>query len=480
MKCDEAKPACLKCAQTGRKCDGYSLASPRGKTPLTPLVDAEPNTERKTKGPLATKSFYSLPFKIPGSQSDRQLFHYFCVHAATDLAGFSYGSTEFWSQLVLECSHHEPVVRSALIAVASIHRNYVTDEGENGALVNLNPLEEYNKAIRRLRRYMESQDDPNRKVVLICCALFYCFESTRGEQNLAIKHLQSALDILNQRERLKEPTFVSDGNRPSLEMDTLAAFFSQLDIQASMYAPNRQPSLLLISDEEKAGKVNCIISGFSSFEEAEIALSRLGNWLLNFLNAHFKLKGRTNDQLPPAITQEIRVFTSQLERWGEAFETLSAGLRSRNATSSNTKIRTFQNRYSALKIEHEGYTISILEFTFLSKSELAFVNRTFRGMLKEIEQMLDRLSLDSNLDLPSYSCNVSVVLTLFYIACKSRESQTREKALSMLDVRQRREGLWDSRTMATIARNLVSCLLRGSGSSRPVDGNPKSLDIRQC
>lgn len=151
MKCDETKPACLKCTHTGRKCDGYPIAGPHH-MPRAPQKDpgdlTSPNSNSIARVPLETTSFYSLPFKIPGSQNDRQLFHYFCVHASQDLAGFSCGALDFWGQFVLECSHDEPVVRGALIAIASAHRKFVTKEAPADGIVN--PMKEYNKAIRRL------------------------------------------------------------------------------------------------------------------------------------------------------------------------------------------------------------------------------------------------------------------------------------------------------------------------------------------
>jgi hypothetical protein len=79
---------------------------------------------------------------------------------------------------VLQVSHQDPVVRSALIAVGSVHRGFVTEEKSVGFV---NPLEEYDKALRRLRRYIASEKPPDMKVMLVRCALLYCFDTTRGE-----------------------------------------------------------------------------------------------------------------------------------------------------------------------------------------------------------------------------------------------------------------------------------------------------------
>lgn len=115
--------------------------------------------------PSRNDFFLCTTFQNTWQPNDRQLFHYFCVHTASDLAEFSYGSENFWGRRVMEYSYHKPVVRSALIAVASIHRNFATEYDES--VRRTEPLAEYNKAIRRLRYYMKAQISPDKKVVLV-------------------------------------------------------------------------------------------------------------------------------------------------------------------------------------------------------------------------------------------------------------------------------------------------------------------------
>lgn len=128
IKCDETKPFCRKCAKSGRQCDGYSIQSAisTGSSSRTLLVPGSASSSRAPSP--APPDAYAIPFKIPGSQKDRRLFHYFCVQVSTHLSGYGSLGSSFWSNLVLQCSQHESVVRQAVIALSSGHLDYMNDE----------------------------------------------------------------------------------------------------------------------------------------------------------------------------------------------------------------------------------------------------------------------------------------------------------------------------------------------------------------
>jgi len=459
IKCDEAKPACLKCTQTGRKCDGYSTASPRNSNLSRTVSKKKPVTAPKIlpQHPLETSSFYSLPFKIPGSQTDRQLFHYFCVNGAKDLAGFSCGSWDFWNQLVLECSHHEPVVRTALIALASIHRTFVAEDAPAVELTN--PLEEYNKAIRRLRRHINSEKVPSKKVILVCCALFYCFDSVRGEHQWALNHLQGALNLLQRSVDTRNAGNSSSDDLSVDELNTITKLFSRLDVQASVFdGDGRLPSLLLVSKDEKSGLTNCIPSDFARFTEAEAVLSKLENWIMHFIVSDDAYKGNTEVQLPSDVAQEIRALKSQIYKWGEAFDRLL--IRQRPYLDKGEDL-TCQNSISMMKVQQSCFAIALLEFCPVSDLDTDTMKLGYQASLEEIESVLRRQSIDTSAGARSFSCDSILVMSLFFIACKAHDAQNRERALSLLGDLTRREGVWDARMMAGIARGILELELDG-------------------
>ena len=185
MKCGEERPWCFKCTSTGRKCDGY--ATQKGEN-----VGQGRNS---ATAPLQVIA-YAIPFSVPGSQRDRQMLHYFCVEAASNLCGYFTSRYGFWSHFALQCSHDEPVVRQALVALSSIHLDYVSKDpchvkGTDGGALTVETLQQYDKAVRKLRRYLATKEEPLIKVALICCVSFYSFESARGEYDNALEHLHN-------------------------------------------------------------------------------------------------------------------------------------------------------------------------------------------------------------------------------------------------------------------------------------------------
>lgn len=131
IKCDETKPFCRKCAKSGRKCDGYPVQTPirTSSSSRTLLAPGSASTSRAPSP--APPDAYAIPFKIPGSQKDRRLFHYFCVEVSTHLSGYGSLGSSFWSNLVLQCSQHESVVRQAVLALSSAYLDYTRKDEDD-------------------------------------------------------------------------------------------------------------------------------------------------------------------------------------------------------------------------------------------------------------------------------------------------------------------------------------------------------------
>jgi hypothetical protein len=94
LKCDETRPACLRCTSTGRFCDGY--------------------------GPLAIAS---LPFDIPGSDAERRSYHYFRLQTSSAILGLQ--DSKYWTTSLLQLSYTQPAIKHVLIAMASVHEALV-------------------------------------------------------------------------------------------------------------------------------------------------------------------------------------------------------------------------------------------------------------------------------------------------------------------------------------------------------------------
>jgi hypothetical protein len=96
IKCDEVRPSCVKCTRAGWTCS---------------YPDPKPVEPKTVKTLLAPISRYAIPFKVPGSQKDRQVLHYYCVQGSGELAGWF--NLDFWSRVVSAVVTHHGTILTA-------------------------------------------------------------------------------------------------------------------------------------------------------------------------------------------------------------------------------------------------------------------------------------------------------------------------------------------------------------------------------
>ncbi|OHW95336.1 C6 zinc finger domain-containing protein [Colletotrichum incanum] len=168
VKCDEARPVCNRCVNTGRKCDGYAIL------------------------PMGTYSWAQLlrppPTKMAPYAEHRALA-FFRTDVAPGLAGVF--DSYFWTHLVTQISYEEPAVKHAALAISSLYENFNKDPLDRSCAKNFFAITHYNESIKHLR------NTNNRERVLFVCVLFVCIEMLRGEYQSAIDHCRHGIEILN-------------------------------------------------------------------------------------------------------------------------------------------------------------------------------------------------------------------------------------------------------------------------------------------
>ncbi|KAG7428120.1 Aspercryptin biosynthesis cluster-specific transcription regulator atnN [Fusarium oxysporum f. sp. raphani] len=124
VRCDEDKPSCHRCTSTGRKCDGYDLATlaPSGRLQLQPMVSG-------------------------GSDPESQAIYQFRTRIATLIA--SSFDADFWTYDVLHKSDTYTPVRHALAALASAYQKSIL-LGIESTSCDLFIFSQYQKAMKSL------------------------------------------------------------------------------------------------------------------------------------------------------------------------------------------------------------------------------------------------------------------------------------------------------------------------------------------
>lgn len=482
MKCDDQRPVCQRCVRASRQCEGYLDSTRDTATRRLPL---KPNSI----------SSYSIPFKVPGSQADRQLLHYYCCQAAWNLSSGS--DPALWTHLVLQRSHDLPVIRNALVALSSLHKDFLCGElvgadfesSGPSAYANLAPVTTMSiisRCRRQLRNYL-SRLDASPVVALICSVIFYTFESLLGEPQKAIWHLDRGLILLKQCQ--------SDG---SFEPDDpliphLTTLLYLLDIQASCFDDRRPPILKLASDAETLGLVDLVPDSFFDITHAEAVSTKLQNWILHHLNNHGTHSGETLQELSADSLREKLLLAVQLEKYERTLAKFTASqVRIPNIWPQKEADRRLLERSLLLRAHLHTFqylikeTISVFALTPSNSSRIAgsqvSVKVSIENMDNDLDASLASISTllfqsatpsapDASASPPkssrTYTLSTHVIGALYFLSLKSSNPRTLKNALALFlhpQVRDARDGLWDARTAAFVAENLAK--VRSNGGVR--------------
>ncbi len=269
IKCDEERPSYERCRASGWKCPVYTNAI---ESTQNSIVIPTHTLSPPGSAILTATIVYQLPYKVPGSQLDRQALHYLSVQGAADLRGFL--PSEFWSRDVLQRCQHEVPVHRAAVALGRVHLEFASMSYGGSFTVSEDTDRAYGRATKALRRYISQRGAAtDRDVVLTCCAILSCFELIRDRREAALQHLEGGLYILRELQ----------GSKQSKERlnEQLIGVFAQMDLQATLYDDNRCPlmyqhdSLCYREVNENHTAFRTLSEAQSSFHEVDALCSRV-------------------------------------------------------------------------------------------------------------------------------------------------------------------------------------------------------------
>lgn len=467
MKCDELKPECLKCTETGRKCDGYA---PRE------IVKIKGRQVRNIR--TASDVFgHTLSFEPSGNVQERRYFHYFRTHAASDLAG--YFDSNFWNRLILQVSHSEPAIQHSLIALSSMHESLQANTLGGSGNGQMEPshgftLQQYNKALGHLAKHLSQKGKESLKVTLISCILFICLELLRGSYESAIAHLQSGLNIINDwREKNSQSTLSSSSTSlPNVHPieDDLVQLFARLDLHAT-FLGTTMPQPYLSSRFETPNMSPSTPRSFSSISEARECLDCQMNSIFRFLRAtanydpHFP-----PDSIARAAEQCDRLV--RLEKWLAVFNTFM------DDSSSQMDCRNLQGAIT-LKIHHK--TVYLMLSTVLSTDETIFdfFMPDFRTIISLARSVSKPPPSVTNIKYrPRFTLDMGIIAPLYYTAIKCRDPKLRREATSLIASSPYMEGVWDNVVVSKLAGRAIAIEEKGLPAIICAEDIPDSVRIR--
>ncbi|KAH7377490.1 hypothetical protein BKA64DRAFT_648969 [Cadophora sp. MPI-SDFR-AT-0126] len=555
VKCDETRPQCLKCVRSGRQCEGYPAykrtvesaipIAPRPENPSGSISAASMSSSSTSESPPAVRHpvrkhrviqvprarvrkrqvvipdnpvvKYISPRQTPELPSptlyrpggfafdsqEGQYFQVFRTHTASELSGFF--DSEFWQRSVLQESHSEASIRHAVIALGALYKTLEkASESPPGSpdsgAYDTAPrhynfaLQQYGKALTRLRESLENRETRSERTILISIVLFTCFQSFTGDHKAAISQIQHGLGLLEERRHDSRQPLIR--RKDDVVEDELVQMFTRLAIQAKSYDmafhfphpyvirltpqtrqdPTSPQSQSSPSDTSSTSMDSNIPETFLNSQEARTALDTICERIMRFQELLSSYHRGPNNILPKSVQSLGMGFGIQLKQWGAAFTPLLETRRNRGV--SNTE------RAGIDVLKMLQLMTGILYQMGFSTSEMDFDN--FYPQFKEIVELAKEVVVDEELLLaqqrcgsisscrhkqtpsynfpglashqpgahideddylhikPSFALDLGIVPPLFVVATKCRDRKLRREAIRLLMASPRREGMWDS------------------------------------
>lgn len=367
---------------------------------------------------LLPKPAPSLSTLLNISEIDHlEYFHLVAIRSFSSHFGDS-----LWSKTVLQISHSEASIRTAVSALSSVLKRLssslqTTDKSESTG--------DYVQAIRALNHRLDGSK-LSWKLALISSLLFTAFEALVGTDKAALQHLRAGFAMLRE--------YSSKFQQPSEDFRDLANAFSSFDIQASTFA-------LLYSPMHSS--LTSIPPCFVSIREARESLDSIVAYIHTVWKSYGCRKYRTlpYTTLPSSLSKQVNDIKALLDQWSTTYTTFLA-LSTCRLSPAAVQILKIQHITAKIQIETYFYRDQLVYDAFTSG---------FTQIITLASAVAEKLLIDSDGMAPSFSFEVRIIPSLYFTACRCRNTMLRRRAIGLLE-KSGAEGLWDGKTMAAAAR----------------------------
>ncbi|KIW33926.1 uncharacterized protein PV07_00740 [Cladophialophora immunda] len=202
IKCDENRPFCRKCVNTGRTCDGYEVTFRNFTSqPITSVHGG------KIKSDACLQPIRPTLTEITPQDIDL-LNRYFSTKTMFDV---NLGCDEEARQ-ILQASLTDPPIRHAVLSLRALREDLETFGDGPASVAQQNPsyqhgVQQYSMALGGLASNLSSLGSKGLKSALLCCQIFISIEQVRKNYAAMAQHIIQGLRIMH--EHRARPGFVA-------------------------------------------------------------------------------------------------------------------------------------------------------------------------------------------------------------------------------------------------------------------------------
>ncbi|KAL5339977.1 hypothetical protein BJX70DRAFT_136912 [Aspergillus crustosus] len=442
VKCDEAPGACRRCVTSGYKCDGY---------------DVERLPQRRNAKQIARTALTEYQFRalLPGKTSEeRRFFNYFHCFTIPMLSGWF--DHRMWNSLILQMCESEPAICHAVVALSALQE--VSEAAGQSVLpedmsnrTHRFALYQYNRSIEHLRGRMGSQDPNVRSTVLLCCLLFIAFELLRGNNDKAVAHLQSGINVLGVRDLDYHALY---RQHPAVEQDiehSVTAALVHLDCQVVHFGLSETHKDIDFSTLAHAAE-HGIWPTRPRFHCIQDACFLRDRTLIQYCLFDTFCESLSEEDVIanyPLLSAEQQRLQLHMHNFGLELDDLETRL-------SQEQLTDRARASLELLHMHQLGVLLLIDVCLIKSKETIRTNFAHRfaeivDFSEKIIAGIQQRSRESG-HRPTLMMETGVVGPLYYVIFKCQDPALTQRALALLESWPHREGMWDSDGAAVMAR----------------------------
>ncbi|RFU27563.1 hypothetical protein B7463_g8787, partial [Scytalidium lignicola] len=355
-------------------------------------------------------------------------------------------------------AYSEQTVLQAVLALGALHESEerkgmpITKERLNDTN-HVSAYGHYNAAIRLLRARARQEGEDIRLITLTVCLIFIHIELLRGRYESAATHLKSGLDILSRSNVYS--TLHRRADLSTIE-GQLALSFTRLDVQTPAFMVGGPFLTYNVEDIDFDKNIQD-----HNFPRDVSVIKRKSDILIgSSLQLYFMSKEHRKADKELHTKETLARQKTLLEyncQYMKTVESLSAP--SKLSVSSEAPV--YYQEYQSLSLLrlHLLTTRILLSACLAPDKELAYDKHLseFKTVVSIAEDFTAGLKsiTRKNAAIPSFSTDLGIISPLFVTALSCRDTETRYKALSILDSWPHQEGFWCSSLALTGAQQVV-------------------------
>ena len=384
-----------------------------------------------------------------GTARDRRSFDFFRSQTGPMLSGPF--DANFWTRLLLQFSHSEPTVWHSLLALSTLHEQYLLDNDHrcdhDYASNRRFALQHYNEAIGLLTG-SSPESKPSTEVILVSCILFVCLELLLGNVEGAINHVHGGIKIIHgwKSEQAKSGAKSSQKSTPTVEFieDNIGPLFDHFNLHSFIYGrPAPTFPIQEKSSDQKAKK-------FNSFLDARSSLLNLMNAGQQFAKAFGVYSHNHSPENGATAALKKANLVARIRRWPKAFDALMASPKMAQLNAEDLRAANL------LRLQHKIGAIWIPNALNAGETSFDSYIDDFDSLVRLATSIYEKdLETTPTRRYASFSFEMQNIAPLYITAIKCRNPVIRRNALNLMKRMPRREGFWDSRLVIKMAERAI-------------------------